>query len=165
MEDHDGYQLRKNNFKSTQDIKKAIQAAKKRLNPSGNVQYLDPNKLKIESFAEPHSSITNTPVATTPLNETSSGSAKKVLFTQQTTKRVNHFIKIKSSQQAKPGPIENPFAVFLKNGLPLQFPKEKAESCSRMIRQQYSKAQLETVEIIREEMIQKKKNKMKNEFA
>jgi len=24
MEDHDGYQLRKNNFKSTQDIKKAI---------------------------------------------------------------------------------------------------------------------------------------------
>jgi hypothetical protein len=61
--------------------------------------------------------------------------------------------------------LRNPFAVFLKNGLPLQFPKEKAESCSRMIRQQYSKGSLETVEIIREEMIQKKNNKMKNEFA
>lgn len=32
-----------------------------------------------------------------------------------------------------------------------------------MIRQQYSKAHLETIEIIREEMMQKKNNKMKNE--
>jgi len=94
------------------------------------------------------------------LNNNSSG--KKVAFTQQQTKRVNHFIKPKLPKAA---PIENPFTIFFKHGLPSQYPRDKAEICARMIRQQYSRSSLEAIEVIREELIAKKNRKVKNEQA